>query len=29
VEELARMLSGNVSPVSLEHAEELINKYRT
>lgn len=29
VEELARMLSGNVSPVSLEHAEELINKYKT
>lgn len=29
VEELARMLSGSVSPVSLEHAEELINKYRT
>ncbi len=29
VEELARMLSGNVSPASKKHAEELINKYRT
>lgn len=29
LEELARMLSGNVSDISLEHARELINKYKT
>ncbi|MBW6514442.1 MAG: DNA repair protein RecN [Candidatus Syntrophosphaera sp.] len=29
LEELARMLGGDVSPVSLRHAQELINKYRT
>jgi DNA repair protein RecN (Recombination protein N) len=29
LEELARMLSGDVSDISLEHARELITKYRT
>ena len=29
LEELARMLSGDVSSVSLQHARELINKYKT
>lgn len=29
LEELARMLAGDVSPVSLKHANELMNKYRT
>lgn len=29
LEELARMLSGNVSDISLEHARELISKYKT
>jgi len=29
LEELARMLSGDVSNVSLQHARELINKYKT
>ncbi len=29
LEELARMLSGNISDVSLEHARELIAKYKT
>ena len=29
LEELARMLSGDVSNISLEHARELISKYKT
>lgn len=29
LEELARMLSGDLSSVSLQHARELINKYKT
>lgn len=29
LEELARMLSGNISDISLEHARELISKYKT
>ena len=29
LDELARMLSGDVSDISRKHAEELINKYHT